>query len=242
MLIYVLLSGILFLIAVLLLCRWYSRAKVKSISKALKWIGLTFLAIVLVFFVFAGKFGWAIMTLPILVPLILRLRSAFNVYKMFSQMTGMGQNSSQPMMSNVQTETLEMSLNQHTGEMTGKIIKGPMIGRKIEELKREEIFEMLAYCKLQDEEGAQILESYLNRKFSDWQNFYRDPEDAEVNTRHENMSRAEALDVLGLTSEATDDEIKDSYHRLISQLHPDRGGSDYLAAKINHAKDVLAKK
>ena len=53
------------------------------------------------------------------------------------------------------------------------------------------------------------------------------------------MSRAEALSVLGLSEGATSDEILAAHRRLIKQAHPDKGGSSYLAAKINEAKDVL---
>ncbi|MEI9993878.1 MAG: DnaJ domain-containing protein [Rhizomicrobium sp.] len=58
-------------------------------------------------------------------------------------------------------------------------------------------------------------------------------------TRRGTMTRAEALAVLGLEEGATEDDIKAAYLRLIQQNHPDRGGSNYLAAKINEAKDVL---
>lgn len=53
------------------------------------------------------------------------------------------------------------------------------------------------------------------------------------------MSRAEALSVLGLNEGATPEDIRAAHHRLIKQTHPDKGGSSYLAAKINEAKDVL---
>ena len=53
------------------------------------------------------------------------------------------------------------------------------------------------------------------------------------------MSRAEALAILGLAEGASRDDIKSAHHRLMDQLHPDHGGSDYLAAKINRARDVL---
>jgi hypothetical protein len=53
------------------------------------------------------------------------------------------------------------------------------------------------------------------------------------------MSRAEALKVLGLSEGASEDDIRAAHRRLILQNHPDKGGSDYLASKVNEAKDVL---
>ncbi|WP_421843469.1 DnaJ domain-containing protein [Marinobacter algicola] len=57
-----------------------------------------------------------------------------------------------------------------------------------------------------------------------------------------NMSVSEACEVLGVAPDCTDDEIVQSHRRLIQKLHPDRGGNDYLAAKINEAKSVLLKR
>ena len=56
------------------------------------------------------------------------------------------------------------------------------------------------------------------------------------------MSRAEALTVLGLEEGASDEEIRAAHRRLIQQTHPDKGGTNYLAAKINEAKDVLLRR
>ncbi|WP_135077597.1 DnaJ domain-containing protein [Terasakiella sp. SH-1] len=70
---------------------------------------------------------------------------------------------------------------------------------------------------------------------SQQQQSYQEPPQADPSV----MSREEALDLFGLAEGAGEAEIKAAYHRLISQVHPDRGGSDYLAAKINQARDVL---
>ena len=56
------------------------------------------------------------------------------------------------------------------------------------------------------------------------------------------MSKAQAYEVLGLTMGATKSEIIQAHRKLIQKNHPDRGGSDYIAAQINLAKKVLLEK
>lgn len=56
------------------------------------------------------------------------------------------------------------------------------------------------------------------------------------------MDRLEALAVLGLDENASEDEIQQAYRRLMAQMHPDKGGSDWMAARLNEAKDALLEK
>ena len=63
--------------------------------------------------------------------------------------------------------------------------------------------------------------------------------DGQPNNNTNAMSRAEALYILGLSDGARDVEIKAAYTRLMKKLHPDHGGTTYLAGKLNDAKETL---
>jgi DnaJ-domain-containing protein 1 len=95
-------------------------------------------------------------------------------------------------------------------------------------------------CQSASDQSASLLEAYLDRTHADWrtragshQSYGGPPPPSAM------MSREEAYAVLGLKPNCEEKEIRDAHRRLMKQYHPDRGGSDYLAAKINQAKDVL---
>ena len=103
-------------------------------------------------------------------------------------------------------------------------------------MDRQQLEELLAYCRSEDADSVQLLDSYLQRRFAGEAPFGRQeasPGDGGA------MSRKEALAVLGLQEGASTEEIVAAHRKLMQKLHPDRGGNDYLAAKINQAKDLL---
>lgn len=146
--------------------------------------------------------------------------------------------------SHVSSDILEMSLDHDSGTMTGKIVKGPMAGRELADLGESEFLELLNYCRDQDEDSARLLETYLDRRFGDsWraddQASTENRQSAEGANAGGPLTESEALDILGLEPGASREEIIQAHRRMMQRMHPDRGGSNYLAARINEAKECL---
>lgn len=140
--------------------------------------------------------------------------------------------------STVNTEHLEMELDHDTGEIRGRVIKGIFEGRRIERLKPAELAILWQDVRIDDPASAQLIETYLDRIHPSWRDDMARGEQ-EMAGPDGRMSKAEAYEILGLKLGAGADEIRRAHKELMLKLHPDRGGSTYLASKINEAKDVL---
>lgn len=234
-----LLAGIAVLIGFLLFARWYTAADPKSALSALKWIGILLFLAVAGFFVFSGRLGWAFMGLPVLIPWLLRARAVARVAKAFSRMSQARAGTPSGETSDVETRFFEMALNHDTGEMTGIVREGTFQGMEISGLTTLQLIELLSECRREDQDSTRVLEAYLDRNRPDWHDFVDDPEPAQNSRPSSTMDHSHALQVLGLSEGATPEEVKAAHRKLIAGMHPDHGGSDYLAAQINQAKDIL---
>ncbi|MFL6836806.1 MAG: DnaJ domain-containing protein, partial [Bradyrhizobium sp.] len=137
--------------------------------------------------------------------------------------------------SRVRSQYLDMNLDHDSGKLSGQIVDGPNAGRSLDEFDLPQLMAMMAGF---DAESGALLESYLDRRFPAWR------QDAQGNGAGRErrappggkMTDEEAYQILGLQPGATRDEIGRAHRALMKKLHPDQGGSTYLAARVNEAK------
>ncbi|MEM6988292.1 MAG: DnaJ domain-containing protein [Pseudomonadota bacterium] len=141
--------------------------------------------------------------------------------------------------STVNGNNLRMTLDHDSGRMDGTMSKGPLAGRALSSLTVEELRQVWAACQ-GDADDLRLLHAYLQReRAGEWQP--ENPGAAPGGSSSGEMTEDEAYAVLGLAPGASDAEVVDAHRRLIAKMHPDKGGSDYLASRINLAKDRLRK-
>ncbi len=142
--------------------------------------------------------------------------------------------------SKVRSKHLEMELDHDTGEMDGRILTGNREGVLLSSLSLEEIVTLYRdMCS--DEDSCALLESYLDRYHPDWREHADSDSFSEQRSTpgFEQMSKEQAYQILGLEPGASQQQIHEAWRRLIKGVHPDGGGSAFLTAKINAARDVL---
>jgi hypothetical protein len=133
------------------------------------------------------------------------------------------------------TVFLQAWIDHATGDVGGSVLQGRFVGRTLDGLADAELLELHGECA-RDPDSLKVLEAYLDRRLgAGW----RRTQEAPPRNPRVDMSRQEALSVLGLAEGASPDDIRAAHRRLIQRVHPDVGGSADLAARINRAKDVL---
>jgi hypothetical protein len=154
---------------------------------------------------------------------------------------GRGYRKNRNQTSRVRSAFLEMELDHDTGAMHGTITSGRYGGASLDTL---ELSTLLALQSEFDQESRTLLAAYLDRRNPRWREHVHGGSTAGEGTAANSgkMSEQEAYQVLGLQPGATAQEISRAHHTLMKKLHPDQGGSTYLAARVNQAKDVLLRR
>lgn len=230
---YVLLA-IIAAILLVVLVRYLARADPASLARSVRWAAALLGAGGIVLVALSGRLQGLLLSLGALLPLLGRAMATWQRARAAAGPTS-GQRSE------VRTRWLHVWLDHDTGVMTGTVLEGRFGGRTLDDLGLEQLLDLLEECRASDSQSAAVLEAYLDRTHGEaWRDAagsHRRNGDAQGAGGR--MTREEAYQVLGLEPGASADQVREAHRRLIQRLHPDRGGSSYLAARINQAKDVL---
>lgn len=146
--------------------------------------------------------------------------------------------------SNLASATINLSLNPLSGAIDGNVLQGEFTGRLLSSMSIEELNSLYLYCSQSDPEAVRLLQSYIQRqRGSEWQQANSEANQGQYRGNPAgttpDMSVEEARQILGLDGELSRESVSAAHRSLIGQFHPDKGGSDYLATKINLARVVL---
>ena len=234
-----LLGGVAILCGLLLLGYLFVNADPARLARTVKWGGLA-LAVV-------AAIGLLVLTEGRVVMLLAPLAALLPAWRRIRSMIGGLSGPSSGRSSTVETPYIRMALDHDTGTMSGTVLRGRFAGMRLEELNRADLLSLLRDCRADDEEGARLIEAYLDRTAPEWRDDLHEGgggggSGAPPPSPGAEVTVEEAYAILGLEPGAGDAAIKAAHHRLMKQLHPDHGGTDYLAAKINRARDVLLRR
>jgi len=235
--------GFFLLVALLLAARVLVNADPKALAKGLRYGAAGFFGLIAAFFAVTGRLAVA-GPFAVLATLCLGAggRTPFSGFPGFS-----GRKSSPGQQSEITTRYLHMVLDHDSGEMTGIVLEGPQKGVDLTTLNFIQLVEIYELLETEDGEGATLLAAYMERMHAaKWADSHAGgasgsganaggsaagPDNA--------MTPDEARKILGLSTRATAAEIKAAHKKLMKKMHPDQGGSTYLASKINRAKEIL---
>jgi hypothetical protein len=143
--------------------------------------------------------------------------------------------------SKVRSRFFAMELDHDTGTVLGRVLAGQFAGRDLMDLGEYDTRALIIEIEA-DPDSISLLESWLDANRAGWREYFAQTDTGDGNAADPGTpadSFEEAYEVLGLKPGATDDQIRAAHRDLMKAVHPDHGGSSYLASKINQARDRL---
>jgi len=220
--------GAIALFLLFLLLRGFANAPVARVRQFGAVLLASIGAVLLLLGLFTARGQQALIALTFFLPLLLQWVQRWRTNKRFggsAPQTGAA--------NSVETAFLSMTLHHDSGRMTGSVKAGQFAGRDLATLTLAELLALLQECQVGDVDSVALLEAWLDRAHPDWR------AEPATEPRSGAMTRAEALEILGLAEGADEDSIRAAHRRLMRSAHPDQGGSAWLAARINAARDFL---
>ncbi len=225
--------GFLAMITLVYGLRWAAQTDPAKLARALKYTAIAVALVGVGLLLVIGRFGLVFVTAGLLYPLWRRWQRSRMAADMGARK---GRSSS------IETAYLSVTLDHDSGTVDGRVKAGKFKDRRLADLPRTDLVELLDEVRASDQEGVAVLEAYLDRIHgTGWRSGGADDGRQRANApAGVAMTREEAFEVLGLTPGATLAEIREAHHRLMMKVHPDHGGSSYLAARLNQARDRLS--
>ena len=227
--------GVAFLVGIGFAGRWYGNAKPSDIAFAIRTFFATLSGLAGTGLLITGRFGLALILLIATAVTLRTLRNSRRGADPWEH----GPTASSSGSSEVETDLLSMRLDRATGSVEGRVKSGPLAGKSLDSLALGELLDLLAEARRTDQESIALVEAFLDRTHADWRDLDEDTSGAKADAGDGDMTIAQALEILGLEADAGAEEIKAAHRRLMAQLHPDRGGSTFLATQVNRAKEIL---
>lgn len=222
------------------LMRAFAKANPKDLAKVVKRVGGGALIAVSILLALRGRIDMAILT------------SGFGAWLLGWSLPwarhipglGGGGSKSKGQTSKVRSALIEMELSHDTGDMDGTVLAGKQAGQRLNGLDEAALKDLYAEAAASDPEGVRLLQAYFDRRFPGWRQDSQG--DGDAGPRREAkpgaMSEEEAYQILGLEPGAGPDDVRRAHRSLMMKLHPDQGGSTYLAARVNEAKEILLRR
>ncbi|HEX6102887.1 MAG TPA: DnaJ domain-containing protein [Alphaproteobacteria bacterium] len=223
--------GLLLLLGLLALGHVFVRANPRTLAKLLKVAAVVAAAFLALVMLVTGRAASLIGIAPLLLFALLGWKQA-------SRRRAAAGGPAPGRSSTVATRYFRMSLDHDTGTISGEVTEGRFSGRSLADLSLDDLLELRRECA-DDAQSVSVLEAYLDKLHPDWRGGASDNRQEAPAGAGGPMTIDEARAILGVGPGASEDEIRDAHRRLMQKLHPDRGGSTYLAAQINRARDLL---
>ncbi len=154
--------------------------------------------------------------------------------------------------SRVRSRFFEMHLDHESGDVSGSVISGAFAGHQLIDIDEDDMRDLLQEAS-SDPDSLSLLETWLDANRQGWREYFGyqgaqqetgqgERQQQRGSTDEGPMDEKQACDILGLKPGASVEEIKAAHHRLLKAVHPDQGGSNFLASRINSAKDFLLRR
>ncbi len=221
------------LIGLMYFASWLKQATPSQRSYALRNIAIYGIAGALLILVATGRIHWLFALIGAAAPWLQRAMLAMRAWNSFKAFAGpaAGRQSS------VNTAWLAMTLDHDSGDIDGQVLAGKYQGTLLSALSVEQLLDLLQECGTSDPRSVPLIEAFLDRHHgTEWRGGEQQSQSQPAGTQ---MTEEEALAILGLEQGAHKKDIQAAHRSLMQKMHPDRGGSAYLATRINLARDIL---